>query len=408
LLWICPIKIVKKHMQYLYHLFISLYGFLIRIVAVFNIKARNREIGSKQWERQLQKMDISKHSFVWIHCASAGEFEQAIPIIQLLKQKFPNYSIAVSFFSPSGYELYRKSTLGDVFFYFPLDTIKNARKVIQLLQPKKVLFIRNEIWWNILLELRKQQIPVFLLNRSLSNKNAFFYRIYLKKTLPLFTKIFYTQEYGNTKIERVIENKNERFQDNTLADFCRQNFVLIAGSSWDTELQYIFEFYKKHSTRFPSLKIIIAPHEFDENLLRKICKKYSVSENEIQLYSGYDLSNKASILLLDKKGILKYVYRYADVAFIGGGFDKTVHNISEAIVYGIPTLFGPKYSQFEEVEDFIKNGIAFPISNYNEFEKNVLSILLHPKIKEEVKIKSELFFSHWQSASDKIIDEIMK
>ena len=102
------------------------------------------------------------------------------------------------------------------------------------------------------------------------------------------------------------------------------------------------------------------------------------------------------------------MYRYADVAFIGGGFDKTVHNISEAIVYGIPTLFGPKYSQFEEVEDFIKNGIAFPISNYNEFEKNVLSILLHPKIKEEVKIKSELFFSHWQSASDKIIDEIMK
>lgn len=402
------IKIVKKHMHFLYNLLIALYGFFIRVAAVCNTKAKRREIGSKHWEIQLKSVENIPQSVVWIHCASAGEFEQAIPIIQEINQKHPSYFIAVSFFSPSGYELYKDSSLADIFFYFPLDTVENARKIIQLLQPRKVLFIRNEIWWNILLELNKQQIQTYLINNSLVKNNSFIYQFYIEKTLPLFTAIFNTQVYGNTKLERVLENKVMGFKDDKLDNFCKQSFVLILGSSWSTELQYIFKFYKKYSIHFPALKIIIAPHEFDENTLNKICKNHHIPKNEIQLYSDYNLSKNANFLLLDKKGILKYAYRYADIAFIGGGFDKTVHNTSEAIVYGIPTLFGPNFSKFEEVIEFIKNGIAFPIGSYDEFEKKVLSILWHPKIKEEIKKKSESFFSRQQATSERIISEIMQ
>lgn len=394
----------KSAMHYLYNLIIQFYGIFIKIASFFHFKAKLWENYRENWGNQLFNKTERNEKYVWIHCASSGEFEQAIPLIHAVKKIKPNLKIAVSFFSPSGLELYKNTEFADVVFSFPLDTKENSKKLIDLLQPELVIFIRNEIWWNTLNVLNKKNIRCYLVNANLHSKRNCFYKKYLNVSYPLFTKIFDTKTYGNTKLERVIDIKNTDFKDAVLEGFCKDNFVIILGSSWQTEEQFIYKFYHSNKHKFPKLKIIIAPHEYNSN---KASELYQLYKEPIAIYTQIShQSEAASILFLDKMGILKYVYRYANIAIIGGGYDKTVHNVSEAIVYGIPVIIGSNYKKFEEIQDFIDAGIAFSANNYSVFEQLLLSFL-ETGNKTEIHKKIEHYFSQQQQTSSKIINEIL-
>ena len=399
-------------MHFFYSIFIQLFGFAIHLVANFNLKARNWLKGRENWKEKLKKKINISEKYGWIHCSSAGEFEQAIPIINELRFKVPDLRIAVSFFSSSGFEMYKDSGLADLFFYFPLDTKKKSKYLIEILKPNFAIFIRNEIWLNILTYLNQKEIPVFLVNANLSQKRNFFYQKYLNYSYSLFTKIFDTKHYGNTKLERVSENKNVVFRDEILEDFCKDSLVIILGSSWLEEERFTFDFYKKFSKKDSTLKIIIAPHEYIENSKNKILKKIKdwQTHNNIEAisYSKYKLHNtQYSILFLDKKGILKYAYKYADIAVIGGGFGKGVHNITEAAIYGIPTIFGSNYSKFEEINDLVKLNLAFPIKDYVSYKKKMLELIEDTELRKSTNVRLKEYFIQHKKTSSLITKDVL-
>lgn len=394
-------------MHFFYSIFIRFYGILMHLASFFKEKAKKWILGRTDWQENLSQKIDKKEKYCWIHCASAGEFEQAIPLITRIKNQGPRTKtkIAVSFFSPSGFEMYKNSDLADVFFYFPLDTKENSKKLIEILQPDFVLFIRNEIWLNVLSILHKKQITTFLANANLEQKRSFFYKLYLNKTYPLYTKIFDTTTYGNTKLESVVANKNKIFEDEILNSFCKDSLVVILGSSWQTEEKFMATFYNKYKATYPTLKIIIAPHEFDET---KVTSLENLFTEKISIYSKYELRNtNYAILHLDKKGILKYAYRYADVAIIGGGFGKGVHNTTEAAVYGIPTIFGKNFYKFEEVKTMIDLQVAFAVNDYAAFENKLLEIFKDEALRTAQKNTLAQYFNQQESATEMIMKEII-
>ncbi len=389
-------------MRLFYLFFIHFYDFLMRFAGFFNQKAKNWCVVRKNWETDLQQKMDSGVNYCWIHCASAGEFEQAIPIINNLRCTMYDVRIAVSFFSSSGFEMYKNSDLADLFFYFPLDTKKNAEKLVEILKPSFAIFIRNEIWLNVLTSLNKKNISTFLVNANLQQKRNYFYQLFLNKTYPFFTKIFDTKTFGNTKLERVVENRNTVFNDAILEDFCKDSFVIILGSSWLEEERFIIDFYKKNKEKNPNLKIVIAPHENLSLNSFELKKSYG---NWLSFYRNYTNGN---ILVLDKKGILKYAYRHADIAFIGGGFDKGVHNVSEAAVYGIPTIFGSNYHKFEEINELVNLDVAFPVNNYIELEQKLLELMNNSNKRNTIKNELTTYFSSHEQVAKTIVTEIDK
>lgn len=390
-------------MHLLYSVLIYLYGFLFHIVAFFNNKAIKIVNGRKLYSRQTLKLNQDSEC-IWLHCASAGEMEQAIPIINAIRAKHKNYLIAVSFYSSSGFEQYCHTSYADYYFYFPLDTKKNALKIISTLEPKLAIFIRSEIWWNILSALKENKIPTYLVNANLKQKQNFLYQYYLEKNYPLFTKIFDTKNYGNTKIEQVLLNQRLDFKDERLAEFCKNSYVILLGSSWQKEEELMATFYKNNKAHFNNLKIMIAPHEWNDRKQNELVLLFGEAVNT---YSSFDKNNIASILLLDKKGILKYAYRYADIAFIGGGFGKGVHNVSEAAVYGIPTIFGPKYDKFEEIIDLVIYEISFVVTDRTSFEEQLIELMNNASLRNSIKEKAAHYFDKQTDCAAKIISEIL-
>ncbi|MBK9328620.1 MAG: hypothetical protein IPM95_04730 [Sphingobacteriales bacterium] len=399
-------------MGFCYSILIQCYHLAIRFAALFSKKARNWLDVRKNWQEELFEKTTPHSSYCWVHCASAGEFEQAIPLLQSLKSTDNSLKTAVSFFSASGFELYKNSGKADLFFHFPIDTKENACRLIQLLRPVFVLFIRNEIWWNTLSQLKTKEIPAFLVNAPNWQKRSLIYQKYLDRSYPLFTKIFDTSTYGDTKLEQVLANRNEAFADSVLEDFCKDAEVILVGSSWQTEESYIASFYQSHRTEFPNLKIILAPHDYDEYKAVELRKLFSAGQaadmDDVALYSSFiHKNNNPRILFLDKKGILKYAYRFAAIAFIGGGFDKTVHNVAEAAVYGIPTTFGPNFIKFEEIVSLTNQHIAFPVSNYETLEDTLLEWLLDHKKLTEINSGLSIYFEQQLMTSGRIIAEIL-
>jgi 3-deoxy-D-manno-octulosonic-acid transferase len=434
-------------MRLFYSVFIDFYGFLIKFAGYFYKKASDWLTVRQNWEIDLKQKIAPNVKYVWIHCASAGEFEQAIPLTDRIKSqesRVKTTKIAVSFFSSSGFEMYKDSDLADLFFYFPLDTTTNAKQLIELLNPTFAIFIRNEIWLNILSELKNKKIPTFLVNANLQQKRSFFYQYFLNKTYPLFTKVFDTKTFGNTKLERVVENKNAVFNDAILADFCKDSFVIILGSSWREEEKYIADFYEKNYGKIKRFKLIIAPHEFGnyiesgwsqktinnhltfqrdnfkklnhsdlKSLLLFVKKEYKPLFSLLQKtgsseYSKYKFNQNSNILFLDKKGVLKYAYRYADIAVIGGGFGKSVHNVAEAAVYGIPTIFGTNFYKFEEVNELVNLQLAFPVKDYENFEKTMLELIENNALRTNIKEDLITYFSAQENVSKNILAEIDK
>jgi 3-deoxy-D-manno-octulosonic-acid transferase len=388
-------------MTFFYNLFVRLYGLGIFAAAPFNRKAAAWISGRKEQKRFLRTSAVAP-SCIWIHCASAGEFEQALPLIEAIRQTDHSYSVAVSFFSPSGYALYRDSKFADFFFYLPLDTKKNARELIHALRPSAAIFIRNEIWLNLLKALKDKKIETFLVNAP-SNKPHGIYGRYLRHAYMFFTKIFYAAE-GTTKLERVAENKLQDFEDSIFEEWCRGGFILIAGSSWHAEEELIHKFWQNNRDAIKELKIIIAPHEIDDTKSMELKRLFG---KDLIPYSSYNSECRQRILLLDKKGMLKYIYRYGSVAFIGGGFGKGIHNAVEAAIYGIPVLIGPNFHKFEEIVAMVQTGTALPVHTYNDIEKTVRIIYSDAAFRNAIRKKSQLFFESQQKVSTAIAKQIL-
>ncbi|MBW7844648.1 MAG: 3-deoxy-D-manno-octulosonic acid transferase [Bacteroidia bacterium] len=386
----------------IYTTFIQLYALAIRIASYFNKKAALLYEGRKQTRTVLLnfKRDTNR-KLVWFHCASLGEFEQARPIIEAIKKK-ENPQIAISFFSPSGYQIRKNYELADVVFYLPSDTVANAQFMLQQLQPSLVFVVKYEIWLNWINTIFKKSVPLYLISATFHPGQIYFkwYGWLFKSALKKFNLIFVQnqkslhllEKHGlknvlfsnDTRFDRVYETSINTLKLDLLSAFKNEQTILILGSSYADEERLAAK-YLEYSK--DNIKIIIAPHQIDESRLQNIeglFKKYSVLR-----YSQTTLFNahKAKILLMDNVGYLAKAYQYADVAIVGGGFGNNgIHNVLEAVAFGMPVFIGPKnHDKFPEVGLLQQQNILRVISNEDDFMVELLAISTN--ISHRVKVK---------------------
>ena len=372
-------------MKLLYNISNIGYYLIIKIAQLFNKKGKLFINGRKNQWKIITSLQTNEKVY-WFHCASLGEFDQGIPVMNELKRKFPKSIIVVTFFSPSGMENYHKRKhSADYFYYLPIDTPINAKRFIERINPTAIFFIKYEFWLNYIFEAKKRNIPLYSISCILRPNQIYFknYGNYFKKGLQAFTHFFVQNEEtkkllnnininnvtitGDTRFDKVIENKKLVQQDEIIESFLDKQKAIILGSSWLVEEELFLEYYTKNS----SDKVIIAPHDISENHLLTIEKLF---QNQIIRYSKYTNTTDKNILLIDSIGKLANAYSYGKIAFIGGGFTGKLHNTLEPIVFGLPVIFGPKHSKFPEAEKFIYEGIGFEINSSSDLKDAIQKI----------------------------------
>ena len=418
-------------MNILYNIGTSAYFLGIKLAAAFgHRKAKLMEEGRKDWQARLMaqintvKQKIGKEPrFIWFHAASLGEFEQGRPLIEALRERYPDYQILQTFFSPSGYEVRKNYKGADVICYLPYDKPAECRQFLDIVKPEISIFVKYEFWGNILEELKHRNVPTYLVSGIFRQRQAFFqwYGGLLRPVLDNFRHLFVQDEEsqrllqtigygqktsicGDTRFDRVIAIQQQARQFPWAATFSgRQNginektpFTLVAGSSWPKDEDILLEHFNQH----PEMKLILAPHEIHEEHVQGIISKlkrpylrYSelkklwdkgvvpadtlpddkffhqpeVTSSSLPLREGWG----GSCLIIDAIGFLSGIYRYGDVAYIGGGFGVGIHNTLEAAVYGMPVIFGPNHTAFREALGLIDAKGGFPIASSGDYVQTI-------------------------------------
>lgn len=412
-----------------YNIFIFLYKIGITLISPWNIKARLWVQGRKGLFEKIRSATSSwqDNEVVWMHCASLGEFEQGRPVLEQIKAIKPTARIILSFFSSSGYEIRKDYEGADLIIYLPIDTPRNARQFLEMLKPGLVLWVKYEYWYYYLAELKKRNVPTLLISGIYQQHQLFFkwYGGLYRKLLQSFTHIFVqTPESktllenigflknvtvsGDTRFDRVIEIADQFKNIPLIDEFCGAHQVIVAGSTWQDDEEELDHFANTH----PEIKFIIAPHEIDGPHLQDIKKLFHNAvlftewkQKPAETSPGANL--QANVLVIDNIGMLSRLYKYATIAYIGGGFgEEGVHNVLEAAVYGKPVLFGPVYEKFVEAEELVECGGAFSVDNALDLEEalNVLLRSTHEQTKAGESARNYVYLK--KGATGKIIDHI--
>ena len=384
----------------MYSLGIYLYALLVRLVAALgHRKARAMVRGQRDtWRILREKIDPTAR-YVWFHAASLGEFEQGLPLIERLRREQPSRKILLTFFSPSGYEVRKDYKGADVVCYLPFDSPTAARRFIKWARPEMAFFIKYEFWRNYIDILSKKSIPVYSVS-SIFRPGQIFFRWYGRKYARCLRRIthFFVQNersvellrtigvqdnvtiVGDTRFDRVIDIRNNARPLPLVEQFTRAKedsntapFVLVAGSSWQPDEDILLDYVNHH----PDLRLVIAPHVVNDAHIQEIEQKLTTPALR---YSQATLENVGDyrVLIIDGYGLLSSIYRYATVAYVGGGFGVGIHNVPEAAVYGIPVIIGPNHQRFAEAMALIANGGCKSIENAEDFSVIMDDFLENP------------------------------
>ena len=384
-------------MFFLYNQIVFIAGFLLKIVALFSPKmalfVKGRKDVFKTLEAKIQANDKS----IWFHAASLGEYEQGLPVIEKIKEKYPSHKIIVTFFSPSGYEVRKNNTVANCTVYLPLDTQKNAKQFIELTNPELVFFIKYEYWPNYLNELKKRNIKTYLISGILRENQAFFkwYGGFYRKALNAFDFFFVQNESskqllqslghqnvlvsGDTRFDRVstILEKNNTL--NFIAEFKDNKITVVVGSSWPKDEEIIAQYINQYSNE--NVKFIIAPHNIKAEQIAKLKALITKPTALFSEKENQSLSDQ-HVFIIDTIGILTKIYSYADIAYVGGGFGNPgIHNILEPATFGIPIVIGPNYSHFAEATALVKLEGCVSIANNKDLLETFDDLIYKPDIR---------------------------
>ncbi len=397
-------------MHFLYTFSLRLYYFALWIASWFNPRAQAWISGRRGWKKDLrekiekirnERNDVTPvtserserpyahHEIIWFHCASLGEFEQGRPLIEDLLQRYPQYKIIVSFFSPSGYAIRSKYKYADAVVYLPLDTVANAKFWVDTVRPKAAFFIKYEYWFNFLNELKQRGIPAVFVSAVFRQESLFFqwYAGWFRAQLENIHWFFVQNEpsgkliqslgfenvtiSGDTRFDRVSATAADAGQFPLVKKFCGDARIIMGGSTWPEDEAVLIPLIRSNDS---TIRYILATHDVSEQRIRSL--EHSLGMPSVR-YSNLTEENagSASILLIDTIGILSQLYQYADLAYIGGAFGSGLHNILEAVVFGVPVFFGPRHEKFWEAEALIEKGGAFMVRTADEFSDIALGLL---------------------------------
>lgn len=404
----------------IYNLIIQVFQGAVRVAALFSGKIAKMVKGEREAFHILKEKIDPSARYIWFHAASLGEFEQGRPLIEEIRRRYPQYKILQTFFSPSGYEVRKDYQGADVVCYLPLDTPANARRFLELAHPDMAFFIKYEFWKNYIKALHTRRIPVYSVSSVFRPEQIFFrwYGAGYKNVLSYFTHFFVQNNVslellnsigitrvsvtGDTRFDRVLDISGQAKELPLVASFREGHaYTLVAGSSWPPDEDIIIPYFNKHR----EMKLIIAPHVIDESHLQEIIRKI---ERPVIRYSQATTENvhQADCLIIDCFGLLSSIYRYGDIAYIGGGFGVGIHNTLEAAVYGIPVLFGPNNQKFIEAQGLLACKGGWEICSQSDFCSLMDRFLAHPDFLAESGKKAGDYVNSHAGALQKIMQQI--
>ena len=407
-------------MSIIYNLGILLYNAVLSLLSLFNDKAKKLHRGRAETMLRLPNLNFPD-TCIWIHCASLGEFEQGRPIIEAIKKQDPSQKVVLTFFSPSGYEVQKNYALADAIMYLPSDRPANVKKFIKAINPKQAIFVKYEFWHHYLKHLHQLGISTYIVSAIFRPKHTFFkwYGGWYRKMLQYFTKLYVQNEEsaqllagigiknyqvtGDTRFDRVYQIAQKAQEYPELALFAQNHKVLVGGSTWPAGEKLLAN-YLKHN---PDCKLLLAPHEIHEEHLTQIealmkdftCARYTA-------LSHVDLK-QLRVLIVDTMGMLSSMYRYGDMAYIGGGFGSGIHNTLEPATFGLPVIIGPNYKKYQEACDLIQLGAGFCVHNSSDFNQVANHLL---KDMEQLSVASKAssdYVNKMRGATQVIVKELL-
>ena len=440
----------------MYNIAIYIYLIGVAIGSLFNKKIK------KMWRGEREAVDLLKEKvdptakYVWFHAASLGEFEQGRPLIEQLRATHPEYKILLTFFSPSGYEVRKNYEGADIVCYLPLDTIRNARRFLRAVHPVMAFFIKYEFWYNYLHILRHRGVPVYSVSSIFRPGQVFFkwYGRNYAKVLHCITHFFVQNEVslqllkgigideatvvGDTRFDRVLQikeqakelpiveafkginGKGDACKDNLSEDACKEDLsenackedlsengckgckVFVAGSSWQPDEDIFIRFFNDH----PDWKLIIAPHVIGEDHLAYILDKLQMKAVRYTQATEQSAA-EARCLIIDCFGLLSTIYRYGEIAYVGGGFGVGIHNVPEAAVWGVPVLFGPNNKRFQEAQDLLACKGSFEVTDYDSFNTIISRLISDDKFRHQCGEASANYVKSRSGATDIIMKSVV-
>ncbi|MEW7290855.1 3-deoxy-D-manno-octulosonic acid transferase [Aquimarina sp. 2304DJ70-9] len=405
-------------MNILYNIFSSLFNRILPVVGLFTPKLKLFATGRKLTFQTLEKHFPAQGRTLWFHCASLGEYEQGVPVMEALKKKYPNHKLVVTFFSPSGYEAKKNSTLADIIVYLPIDTKANAKRFIQLVHPELAIFVKYEFWPNYLKTLQSKNIPTVFISTTFREDQVFFkwYGGFMKKAL-LTIDHFFVQDTaskvlieglgfknvtlsGDTRFDRVSHQIEMNNHVDFISEFIDERLCVVIGSSWPEDEEVFIDFV---NTASEEICFIIAPHEFKEHsmisLQQKIKKKTVLySEKEGKQMKDYQ------VFIMNTIGYLSRVYSYGDLAYVGGAMGTGgLHNILEPATFGIPIIIGKNFEKFREAKQLQKLAGLFSVSNAEEFSRTLNKLIDDKKFREKTGMIAGHFINSNTGATGLIV-----
>jgi 3-deoxy-D-manno-octulosonic-acid transferase len=358
---------------------------------------------------------------IWFHCASLGEYEQGVPIMEKTKELFPDHKLIVTFFSPSGFEVKKNTTLANIVLYLPIDTVSNAKKFIELAHPSLAIFIKYEFWPNYLIQLKEKNIHTFLVSGLFRKEQIFFkpHGVFMRKVLNSFDH-FFVQDgtskellnninikeatvSGDTRFDRV---SNQLLQDNTLAfisEFKQNNLCIVCGSTWPEDEAVLIDYINKAPDH---VKFIIAPHEINTSKIESFRKNIQQKSSLFSTKKSTNIS-QYNVLIIDTVGLLTKIYSHADIAYIGGGMGDTgLHNILEPAIFRVPIVIGNRFEKFPEAKELRELKGLFSISNATECSKTLEKLVTDKNTRIESGKIAKKFIENNKGATKIIMNYI--
>ncbi len=372
-------------------------------------------VGRIHSKKTLQTANFSNDNWLWFHCASLGEFEQAVPLIEKLKTD--THKIVVTFFSPSGYEIKKKHHLIDRALYLPVDTPKNAKLLVEAVKPKAAFFIKYDFWENYFRALNVQKIPIYMVSSNF-RKNQFYFKWYagfFKNTLKRVTHFFVQNQMseqvlrsngfdnvsisGDTRFDRVYAQLSMDNELDFIKQFKQNRQCVVLGSTWpDCETAFVNAINESNE----KVCFVIAPHEINPDKIKELENKLAVKTSVFS--RGID--PLANVLIIDAIGYLTKIYSEADIAYVGGAMGQTgMHNILEPAVFGVPVLVGPNTHKFPEAKALEKHGGLQIVTDAKSFEKTLFGLLENEQQRLKMGKSAKDFVESQVGATDKIVAE---
>ncbi len=393
----------------------------MKVFSLFNDKTKKGVEGRKQSLEKVKSGFKTSDKVIWMHASSLGEYEQGLPVLEQLKERFADHKILVTFFSPSGYEnVVKKKNIADVICYLPFDKKSGVKEFTDQFDVQLFFTVKYDYWYNLLAELKNKGAKTYVISALFYDRQSFFtsYGKWFVKQLQENIDWFFHQTQmsfalaksigltkslvtGDTRFDRVKQLRHRNNHVAFIEDFIGEDKTVVFGSSWQAEEKIALEV----SQGSPYAKLIIAPHDLKRvSHLKQLFPEailYSEIKNSVENFNS-------NILIIDSIGLLSKLYSYADIAVVGGGFhDAGLHNILEAATFGVPVIFGNHYRKNPEADGLISADGGRSFENEGLAADFVLFLINNEDSLQTMSENAEKFVSEKPNSTELILQKIL-